>query len=1094
MSVNDLKMRTIAKKFLRSIHEMDHHVAPFNILLDTWLKNIVYNICHFDVTFDVGGDAKRIKVECLNMRLDNKETTLPQQCFRMNTTYAVKVLVDFRVHINDVVSEYNSVCLCYFPIMTYSNMCGLTGDRAHSTIPPGTFIMRGKMRYIPLCGTLVINIPFRLKTREGDHVIHIRSRHRNKLHRSTSTLEIRCNHVKTRSFLYYNIMLKIPFLAPMVPLGIVVVAMGKCLVDFAMELRAELGHHPRFEQYMCAMLEVGSAFDTEGAQNHLINLYGNPVDIKKQLTQDVLPHVGKSWSKKLDHMVLYVSELLRFREGLLEPSDRDNYKYIRIQTGAELLAGLFRVQLQKHVQLAIKMIRKQILSKVALNFVNAFSHIRFTRAIFSAMSTGAFTKKRLGVSQQLNTLNVYAKMSQLRRVSSSSLNSDGQRRKPRQVHPSQWGLLCAAETPEGEQCGLVQVLALLATVSSAALSGADTAVLRSGLGTILFESPPLSRDTIYTIIDSEGCIAGYTTVPSQLYSLFMNAVSKNQISTCTTLCVENDTKRIWIQCDRGRLIRPVAVKSRIISTQIDTNISKQDIFKKGLAVYISSDSFKPISTRWDDEAADLTELSPISFLGVNAALSPMFRHNQGPRLVYWISMMKQIIVADQNSHTGEATTHRLHYGQSPLVITRASKMIGLDKQRDGANVVIAFYPHPYNQEDAIVVNRASVEKGLFVTSSLRRHKHELSTSGSNMKFTNPHLSNADGLSDTSYHHLNVDGLPIVGTYLQKNDILIGKSQSVKRGFQKISTRKKDRDRHAKPVAADKDCSIRLRGNEEGEVLASSIVESVGKQVAMVDVLNRLEPQVGDKLSSRHSQKGTIGYLEQPENLPFNQYGMSPDIIVSPLGLTSRMTIGKILECIMGKAVAVTGQRELGIDEQNLSVPFDGALECIQDTLKEHGFKKDGTELFTDGRTGEVIKASILSGTVFYTKLNHMINKKFHARASGPINPLTKQPVEGRKNNGGLRFGQMESECLQAHATTHIMRERFSTASDEFEIPLCCLCGRIAICNDKLDYSFCKLCRQQNTAKRIKIGYATKLMVQELQATGVDVVLPITNTN
>lgn len=1084
------KLRVVCTKFLQNVHGMDHHVHPYNELIDKTLGEIIHQQCQASCVFESDDRKFEVALSSSNYRTDCSETHAPADCFASFQTYAFKILVDFSVTVDGATTEHKALTLCHFPLMVGSGVCASRPGPSHGCQAfPGVFIMRGKCRFIPMCNNLVSNIPFRFLTRDGDHYIHIRSRHPHRPYRSTSTLEIRCNHVKTRSVLYYQIVLKIPFLTPYVPLGIVIKAMGGCVVDFTMELRKALSNHSRFESYISAVLDIGSSFDQKSAQAHLVHLYGHPVEIEKQLRQEVLPHVGPSFPAKIAHFVLYVKDLLMFREALLPQSDRDDYNLIRVQSSADLLAGLFRVQLQKHMALAVKMLRKQLLHNGTFSTDSALLHTRLTRAIFTAMNTGAFSKKRLGVSQQLNVMNKYAIISQLRRVSSSSLTSAGQRRKPRQVHPSQWGLICAAETPEGEQCGLVQSLALFATLSHGVSADVVTRILLEPLQHLVTPTPPVDRDVVYTILDSNGCIAGYIATPIAIYQQLLIAWDEKKISPQVTLSLDHSAKVVWIQCDKGRLIRPVAVKARVLATGVPGDMSLSSILESGMVRYISSACLEAVSSTWMDESANLTELSPIGFLGVGAALSPLFRHNQGPRLAYWIGMMKQIITADPPRDMGEPTSHHLHYGQFPLVATRAAKMLGVDKQKDGVNVVVMFYPHPYNQEDAIVINRASVERGLFLSSAIKTHQHEI-TATSNVKFSNPHLSNATGLQDAAYSHLSESGLPSVGAYLGRNDIVLGKTQTLKKPAVRSNKRKK-RDMSSDMEPVEQDMSVRLKGHEEGEVIAATVSTTMDRKVASVVVAQHLVPQVGDKLSSRHSQKGTIGILEDPENLPFNQYGMCPDVIVSPLGLTSRMTIGVILECILGKTAAIAADLELGTDEQDLDVPFDTARAHLQRVLKEHGFSANGTERFTDGRTGEPIKAAVLSGCVYYTKLNHMISRKSFARGpTGPVDILTKQPKQGRKNHGGLKFGQMESECLQAHATAEILRERFCTASDAFDVPLCTLCGRIAICNDKLQYSFCRQCNETGSARRVKIGYTTKLMTQELQATGIDVRLAV----
>jgi DNA-directed RNA polymerase beta subunit len=1096
ITINERKLQCIATRLLNDMALMDQHVIPYNMCLFKWVPAIIHQVCQQQM--NVNGQT--LSMECNNVRIEYGERQTPECCFRTNTTYACSILVDLKIYDTSVgtIEELKDMVLCYFPIMLYSNACVLSNytQSDNDRLFPGTFIIRGKTRYIPMVSGLVNNFPFRIKTRNRDYIIHIRSRHPDRPHRSTSTLELHLDEVKARSNTYYGILVKIPFMQQMVPLAVVIIALGGCITDFIMDLRVKVSNHQRYERYFLALLDSGSIYTIESARVFLQTQYMYNVDIEKMLTNEILPHVGRCMHNKIRHLYLYTSHLIQFKEGVLEASDRDNYENIRVATGGDLLASLFRVHLLKHVTLGMKMLRKHYITPqgiLPIHLVNSFSHVRLTRGLFSAMGTGNFSKKRLGVTHQLNTTNIYTVISQLRRVSSSCLNADGQHKTPRQVHvPSQYGFICAAETPEGESCGLVQVLALTARVSPETDPDMSIQLLARQCGSSMVKNIEdcTGPAKLFTIIQSNGCIYGYTNNVTYIYQTFVHLKRLRLIHPFTTLSVQHDIGIIWLQCEKGRLIRPVGIRENIERCQIDEHITIEEIFCNGLVQYISPNPLEPIGKYWGDGKTRYTEVTPVSFVGVLAALSPLFRHNQGPRLVYWIGMMKQMIVSGVQCEMGELTSHQLLYGQRAFVRTITSSMLNMDAAPDGVNVIILFYPHSYTQEDAVVFNRASVERGLFMSNVIRRHRHEITKGTSHVQFANPHLNNADKLNDTSYAHIHENGLPKVGTYLTGGDILIGKIQNSKRGNPVVNRHNK-RLRPNNDKKSVTDMSIRLKVHDSGIVSAAHVTQLDDKSIAHVTMLSQSIPQVGDKFSSRHSQKGTIGYMEDPENLPFNSEGMHPDIIMSPLGLTSRMTIGKLIECIIGKTVAVTGDLGLGIDQQQFYIPFDSAMAFIQKTLKEHGFSPNGTEKFRDGYTGELIDGTIFMGTVYYTKLNHMVTKKYHARATGPVHPITKQPIAGRKHHGGLRFGPMESECVQAHAASEVLRERFISASDECRVPICKLCGRIAIYNAKINYAYCKSCAKAGDAIGIvSIGHSTKLMIQELQATGIDVKLPI----
>jgi len=216
-------------------------------------------------------------------------------------------------------------------------------------------------------------------------------------------------------------------------------------------------------------------------------------------------------------------------------------------------------------------------------------------------------------------------------------------------------------------------------------------------------------------------------------------------------------------------------------------------------------------------------------------------------------------------------------------------------------------------------------------------------------------------------------------------------------------------------------------------------------------------------------------------------------VMSPLGITSRMTMGKVIEILMGKAAAFSGDLMDSIDDQDFETPMEERMETIAKILRKAGFNSAGKEMFIDGVTGQAINIPVMSGVVSYAKLNHMVARKAHARATGPVHMLTRQPNEGRRQGGGLRFGPMEAECVIAHSAAEILRERTLTAADPFDCYICASCGFVADGNIDINYYFCRVCRTGKMVKKVEIGFASKLMTQELNATGIKIRLGLSDT-
>ena len=238
------------------------------------------------------------------------------------------------------------------------------------------------------------------------------------------------------------------------------------------------------------------------------------------------------------------------------------------------------------------------------------------------------------------------------------------------------------------------------------------------------------------------------------------------------------------------------------------------------------------------------------------------------------------------------------------------------------------------------------------------------------------------------------------------------------------------------------------------------------------------PVIGDKFASRHGQKGTIGMKYKHEDMPFTKDGIVPDMIVSPHAIPSRITVGQLLECVLGKASLIKGC------ESDATAFNKSDANTICDLLQEFGFNRSGTEVLYNGRTGEQIQTQIFIGPTFYQRLKHMVKDKVHARSTGPYNLLTRQPAEGRSRDGGLRIGEMERDCLLSHGMTNFINERLFDCSDKFFIYVCDKCGQIAIANKDKNLFECKFCDNTNYFSKVKIPYSCKLFFHELMSMGI----------
>jgi DNA-directed RNA polymerase II subunit RPB2 len=382
-------------------------------------------------------------------------------------------------------------------------------------------------------------------------------------------------------------------------------------------------------------------------------------------------------------------------------------------------------------------------------------------------------------------------------------------------------------------------------------------------------------------------------------------------------------------------------------------------------------------------------------------------------------------------------------------------------------------------EDSVILNKSAVERGLFHSSYYRTYKLEEKRDMSAVAkecFCNPSLKKEQciGIRKGSYANLNKDGIVKVGSIVKGNDVIIGKMTPI---ISKQYASKKN--------LTYKDTSVQLKHNEGGIVDRVQITHnSNGYKLAKVSVRSTRIPSIADKFASRHAQKGTVGMILPEEEMPFNEDGVSPDLIINPHCIPSRMTIGQLLECVLGKIGSIEGKF-------HDATPFnDINPEQLGEILESLGYNNYGKETFYNGVTGERIEAMIFFGPTYYQKLKHMVKDKMHARATGPVQNLTRQPCEGRSRDGGLRLGEMETDCLLSHGVASYLKEKTFECSDKFNVHVCDKCGLIVNVNVEENIHLCKKCNNKTEFSEINMPYASKLFFYEIMGLGL---LPKFNT-
>ena len=825
---------------------------------------------------------------------------------------------------------------------------------------------------------------------------------------------------------------------------------------------------------------------------------------KRQFTLDVLkndlfPHCS-SKTERIYFLGYMTLQLLKCSNGMRSIDDRDNYKNKRLDLTGTLLNNLFRNYFNKVVKDMQKQIVREINNgswqstanyKDIINHTNIYKIVKTTtieNGLKRALATGDFGIKnphssKVGVAQVLNRLTYISSLSHLRRVN-TPIDKSGKLIPPRKLHNSQWGFICPAESPEGAPVGVVKNLSYMAHVTIKSCPSPLYNAVKSHILPLKETKYKNYFNKVKVFIN--GNWIGIAKNPTQLYYLLKDRKHKGIINIYTSIIFDYRSKEIRICNGPGRLTRPLLrVKNSklILTADIIQKLDAEELHWKDLLVsnkiedavieYIDAEEQNQvlIAMKPDEILTNKyythCEIHPSTIFGILASCIPFPEHNQSPRNTYQCAMGKQAMgmYATNFQKRMDKTCYVLTYGGRPLVDTRLMNLIKLNNLPSGAMVIVAIASYTgYNQEDSIIINKEFIDRGGFSLTLYRTEKDEdKKTHGDEEIRCKPDPVKTKGLSFANYEKLNHNGIIPENTFLENKDIIIGKVVPIK----------SNKNDHTKIIKYDDQSKI-YRTIEECYV-DKNYIDRNGDGYTFCKVRTRTyrKVEIGDKFSSRHGQKGTIGIVMKPEDMPFTSDGIRPDIIINPHAIPSRMTIGQLKETLLSKILTHLGLFGDGTSFNELSIDF------ISKELLKGGFEKHGNEVLINGMTGEQIESSIFMGPAFYQRLKHMVNDKQHSRSIGPMVVLTRQPAEGRSRDGGLRFGEMERDCMVAHGTTRFTKERLYDVSDKYEAFVCCKCGMFVIFNNSRHIHYCKTCGNRTDFARIKIPYSCKLLFQEL---------------
>ena len=830
---------------------------------------------------------------------------------------------------------------------------------------------------------------------------------------------------------------------------------------------------------------------------------------KEKFTRDVLsydlfPHC-KTKIQKLFFLGYMVKRLIHCKLGINKPDDRDSYQNKRLDLVGSLLNNLFRNYFNK----LVKDMQKQIVREInnsswrsTNNYMNIITPTNIYKIIKPttienglkrALSTGDFGIKntnsnKVGVAQVLNRLTYISSLSHLRRVN-TPIDKSGKLIPPRKLHNSSWGFICPAETPEGASVGVVKNLSYLAHVTIPSSSTILYDIINPHITQLSDLKPFECFNKIKVFVN--GCWIGICDEPYKLYLLLKEKKYKGIINIYTSVLFDFKRREIRVCNECGRITRPVLkVKNNnvLLTDSIIDDVDRGELkwddllvdFKLDESVieYIDCDeqnlsliAMKPtdVNVKSSNKKFMYThcEIHPSTIFGILASCIPGPEHNQSPRNTYQCAQGKQAIgmYVSNFDLRMDKTAYVLTYPMRPMVDTRVMNLINVNKIPSGENVIVAIGTYTgYNQEDSIIFNKGAIDRGLFSATIYHTEKDEdKKIYGDEEIRCCPDPSKTKGMKFANYSKLNAQGLLPQNTLIQNKDIIIGKVIPIK----------EHKNDHTKIIKYH-DQSKMYRTIEETYV-DKNYVERNGDGYTFCKVRVRTfrKPVIGDKFSSRAGQKGTIGIIIREEDMPFGANGIRPDIIINPHAIPSRMTIGQLKESILGKVLI-----ELGLYGDGSSFN-EFPIQDICKELQVCGYERYGNELLMNGMTGEQLETSIFIGPTYYQRLKHMVNDKQHSRNQGPMVVLTRQPAEGRSRDGGLRFGEMERDCMISHGAMKFTRGRLYNASDKYSVCVCKQCGMISSYNDKKEVHLCHTCKNRINFTEVEIPYACKLLFQEL---------------
>ena len=1062
----------IVKKYLEGHSLVESNIISFNNFIEKRMQEIVSEISETIINEEFEISLGKIKVGKPNIVESDGSSSLvmPYEARLRNLTYSAPITLELTIK-KDGQIDSDEVEIGRIPIMVGSKVCNIHGMSKEELIknyndpldPKGYFIINGNERVMIMSEDLAENQPFIEENSKGN--LHLRIFSSKGTYRIPTTIAEDKEGILQVSFSRFR---DLPAVVLLKTLGMVKESeIAKYIGKETDSVIVNLYEFASINSSEDAMLHIAEKASLQGTKKEILDRVKNRID------SYLFPHIGQKKEDRMKKAVTLCKLIKQFLIAKEHPelkTDKDHYANKRVRLSGDLLASLFRVNLGVLIRDIQYSLQKSSKRRKLFSIRTIAKSTLFSHRVESAIATGSWTGERSGVTQNMDKTNYLAIISQLQRVS-SMLSSEQENFAARTLHPTHYGKFCPIETPEGTEIGLRKNLAILCQISTRVDLDEEKFVKN-------LESEGLSKEGVVgTDVFFNGRFIGSTENPEEFAKRIKEKRRDSQLPLQMNVRYDDNFGIILISTEPGRALRPLIIvengnsrmtKEYLVKLQ-NNEIKWMDLIKHKIIEYLdTSEEENALVALYENELTHEhthLEVDLMDSLGVVTSLVPYGNHDQSSRLNRGSKTQKQALGLYASNYLVRLDTDVsiLQYPQKPIV--RSFVYDTLNTYPAGQNLIVAIMTHEgYNMEDALVLNKGSIDRGVGRSFYFRPHSAvEMHYAGSLKDEIVVPTKEASGYkTEEDYRFLDDDGVVSPEAEISEGEVLIGK----------ISPPKFLSEAREISVRAKKESSVTMRQEEKGIVESVFITQdSEGNKVIQVKTSDLRMPELGDKFATSHGQKGVIGAIVPENDIPFTSRGINPDVIFNPHGLPSRMTVGYLLELLAGKVGCLRGENVDG-------TPFSGeSKKDLEIQLSNLGFRYDGKETMYHPVTGKKIIAKIFIGSLYYLKLKYMVANKLHGRASGKIALLTRQPIEGRSRGGALRLGEMEQQALVAHGASLLLKERYD--SDKVVLYICEHCGSIAAEDTIRNKIYCPICNSEET-EPIEISYAFKLLLEELQ--------------